>query len=237
MSKKVRIQALLLCVIMLCAAGYGAAQTPKVSKAKNVIYYIGDGMGPQAMGLLMQYARLAPNSIYSDRTSSLEKLIDQSQLGIMLNNSKSSIVIDSAGSGTQMSTGAYTLPARIGVDFNGQSVPNVLEMAKAAGKATALVTTSYLQDATPSAFGAHQQSRTLRQEISRDLLNNNIDIMLGSGSKYLNAPSLLDLAEKQGYSLVYNKLQMDGASGKLLGLFGDEGTPYAIENNKEMPNL
>ena len=30
-------------------------------KAKNVILMIGDGMGPQQIGLLESYARLAPN--------------------------------------------------------------------------------------------------------------------------------------------------------------------------------
>ena len=44
------------------------------AEIKNVILMIGDGMGPQQVGLLETYANHAPNSIYQGETTALYKL-------------------------------------------------------------------------------------------------------------------------------------------------------------------
>jgi len=40
---------------------------PEPTKVKNLILMIGDGMGPQQVGLLEEYAQRAPLSIYNDK--------------------------------------------------------------------------------------------------------------------------------------------------------------------------
>lgn len=230
----------LVCALMagVFFGGYAFGAETKSAPAKNVILLIGDGMGPQAMGLLMEYARLAPGSIYTSRESNLEKFINSSKLGVMLTYSAETVVIDSAGSGTQIAGGEFTLPQRIGVDKDGNRVETLLEKAKKAGKATGLVTTSYLQDATPASFGAHQAVRSMRFEISDDLLNNNIDVMLGGGERYFETPELLAKTKNNGYEVVYTKKELDGAkTDKILGLFGLDATPYAISKNELQPTL
>lgn len=44
------------------------------AEIKNVILMIGDGMGPQQVGLLETYANQAPNSIYKGQTTALLNL-------------------------------------------------------------------------------------------------------------------------------------------------------------------
>ena len=67
----------------LTLASYSSfAQTP----VKNVILMIGDGMGPGQMGLLEEYARKAPNSIYDGRDTAIKTLIDNGVLGMSLHS-------------------------------------------------------------------------------------------------------------------------------------------------------
>ncbi len=50
------------------------------AEIKNVILMIGDGMGPQQVGLLETYANHAPNSIYKGETTALYKLAQEGVL-------------------------------------------------------------------------------------------------------------------------------------------------------------
>ncbi|MDR0735026.1 MAG: alkaline phosphatase [Elusimicrobiota bacterium] len=234
--KKLTRYILIFCLIS-GLSGFSHAKEEKPVKAKNVIYYIGDGMGPQSLGLLVYYARLAPNSIYEDRTSNTEKFLKEAALGLMITNTESTIVTDSAASATQFSSGQYSLPHRVGIDFEGSQTITIMEKAKKRGKSTGLVTTSFLQDATPAAFVAHQISRKNFADISAELINSGTDIMLGGGKKHMSSAELIKAAKDKGYSLAYNKAQINNLSGKIIGLFGEEGTPYAIEGNSEKPNL
>jgi alkaline phosphatase len=239
MNKKI-IRAVYLLVltafIMTAASVFVSAKETAPAKAKNVILYIADGTGPQAMGLLIQYARLAPQSIYGDKASSLEKLMRQASLGLMLTNSKLTITIDSAAAATQFASGVYSLPQRVGVDFSGKPVITMLEKAKKQGKSTGLVTTTHIQDATPASFAAHQITRKNLAEISADLIKSGTDIMLGGGKQYF-PQNLIDEARGKGYNFAFNKSELASLNGKIIGLFGEHGTPYAIEHNTAQPGL
>jgi len=52
-----------------------AQPAPSTSGAKNIILMIGDGMGPQQLGLLEMYAHRAPNSVVPDRTPAMERMM------------------------------------------------------------------------------------------------------------------------------------------------------------------
>lgn len=58
------------------------------AEIKNVILMIGDGMGPQQVGLLETYANHAPNSIYKGQTTALYKLAQEGVIGSSLTNQK-----------------------------------------------------------------------------------------------------------------------------------------------------
>ena len=54
------------------------------AEIKNVILMIGDGMGPQQVGLLETYANNAPHSIYNGETTALYKLAQEGVIGSSL---------------------------------------------------------------------------------------------------------------------------------------------------------
>ncbi|MEF1307819.1 alkaline phosphatase, partial [Vibrio owensii] len=109
------------------------------AEIKNVILMIGDGMGPQQVGLLETYANHAPNSIYKGETTALYKLAQEGVIGSSLTNPEDAIVVDSACSATMLATGIPTASEVIGIDSQGNHVETILEKAKAKGKATGLV--------------------------------------------------------------------------------------------------
>ena len=227
-----------LCAVLALAVLGGAASAKEIKpvKAKNVIFYVADGMGPNTLGLLLNYARLAPGSIYKDRASNAEKFMQEASLGVMFTRTAGTIVTDSAASATQFASGAYTLPDRIGVDSNGNATVTVLEKAKKQGKSTGFVTTSYIQDATPAAFAAHQISRKNYTEISADIIKTGPDIVLGGGKDFF-PQDLIEEASAKGYNFAFNKSELAPLHGKIIGLFGGLATPYVIERNTTQPNL
>ena len=221
--------------------------------AKNVILYIGDGMGPEAMGLLMQYARYAQNSKYIEKQSVLEKFMNDSAQGLVLNNIHNGIVTDSAAAITQMTSGEISSAGYIGMNYKKQPVKTVLVKAKENGKAVGIVCDSELIDATPSGLVAHNLNRYDKDNIAEDMINSNVDVMLSGGlayfiskkqkgSKRTDNKDLVALAHKKGYDIVYDKKGLrNSRSGKILGLFSNKYMPYAIDKyereNLYVPDL
>jgi len=165
----------------LTLASYSSfAQTP----VKNVILMIGDGMGPGQMGLLEEYARKAPNSIYDGRDTAIKTLIDNGVLGMSLHSPADALVVDSACSASHLASGVDAPSEAIGIDVDGNHVESVLEIAKKLGKATGLVSDTRLTHATPAAFASHQPHRSLENKIAEDMLAAGVDVMLSGGLRY-----------------------------------------------------
>jgi alkaline phosphatase len=154
------------------------------SHVKNVILMIGDGMGPGQMGLLEQYARQAPHSIYNGRETAMKKIIDNSVLGMSLHNPADALVVDSACSASHLASGVDAPSEAVGIDMDGNHVESVLEIAKRLGKATGLVSDTRLTHATPAAFASHQPHRSLENEIAEEMLATGVDVMLSGGLRY-----------------------------------------------------
>lgn len=162
---------------------------PQVTKVKNVILMIGDGMGPQQVGLLEEYAQRAPLSVYNEKgnKTALSKFADAGQMGLSLSapyGSNGSLVVDSACSATQLATGVAAGSEMIGLDNQGNVVETILERAKAQGKATGLVSDTRITHATPAAFAAHQPHRSYEAKIAEQLIESgSVDVMLSGGAR------------------------------------------------------
>ncbi|MCK5892946.1 MAG: alkaline phosphatase [Endozoicomonadaceae bacterium] len=150
-------------------------------KVKNIIMMIGDGMGPQQIGLLQTYAHRAPHSIYKGRPTGISRVIDAGVLGISSTGSHNKIVVDSAASATQLATGESTSNTLIGMNAQGDNLETIVEYAQRMKKATGLVSDTSLTDATPASFAAHQPHRNLENEIAVDMIRIGPDIMLSGG--------------------------------------------------------
>ena len=209
-------------------------------QAKNVILFIGDGMGP-AHRLAGQFAAVGPN----DRLV-MDTLPVVGSSGTAPDDPET-VVTDSAAGAVALASGVKTYNGAIGVDAEKRPVPTILELARAAGKATGLVTTSQVTDASPAAFGAHVESRRDQSEIARQYLEESRpDVILGGGEDWWypegeagvfpdtpaedpeeasksDKGNLVTRAQELGYTYVTSAEELDAAAGpQLLGLFANE---------------
>ncbi len=205
-----------------------------------MIFIQGDGMGIAHRELI----RLA--TVGQDGDLAMNKM---DYAGLVQTDSADTeeAVTDSAAAATAYSTGVRTFNGAVGVDINSKPVTTLLESARRAGKATGLVTTSQVTDATPAAFGAHTPDRAQQSEIARQYLESSKpDVILGGGEDYWfpagnqggwpdspdfvppevskgTAGNLVERAQSLGYTYVKNGDQLAGVtSGKVLGLFANE---------------
>ena len=160
-----------------------APPSTRPASIKNVIVMIGDGMGPQQLGLLVTYAHHAPHSIYEPmgRKTALERIMESGTLGYARSEAADALVTDSGASSTQMASGEWAGAQMIGLDRNGNVVKTILEIAEELGKSTGLVTDTCITHATPAGFAAHQTHRSKQDKIALDLLEAEVDVMLGGG--------------------------------------------------------
>ncbi len=227
-------------VALVCLFAAGVLSAADV---KNVIWIIGDGMGPEIMGFFMQGARYANLDGYPDNVSHLEKMMSAGTWGLYFNNTYDTLVTDSAAAATQMATGELSRPEIIGLDFKGKTVNTRLELAKEKGKSVGVISDTYVTDATPAGFTAHAPGRGWKMDIARQQIAFGADVISGGGLKYFNTDeneNLLKEAKKQGYRVVRNKKELAKVkSGKLLGLFSDGAMPMSVELYKhpQVPTL
>jgi alkaline phosphatase len=146
--------------------------------ARNIILLIGDGMGQAHRFAGQLYAAGRYGRLAMDRLP---------HVGMMstLCLDPASFVTDSAAAATAIATGVKTANGAVSVDLDGVPHTTVLELAKRTGRATGLVTTCQLTDATPAAFGAHVPHRSNQSEIARQYLEETgVDLLLGGGGAY-----------------------------------------------------
>ncbi|WP_337022401.1 MULTISPECIES: alkaline phosphatase [unclassified Pantoea] len=198
--------------------------------AKNVILLIGDGMGDSEITAARNQAMGAGG--FFPGIDALPLTGQYTHYSLDKKTHKPNYVTDSAASATAWATGTKSYNGAIGVDVNGKDQVTILELAKAAGKATGNVSTAELQDATPAALMAHVTSRkcygpektselcptnALEQggkgSISEQMLKTRPDVTLGGGAKsfYESAKAgeyqgktLREQAQALGFQLVDN---------------------------------
>jgi alkaline phosphatase len=165
---------------------------------KNVIVMISDGWGQNQIDATSSYIHGAPERQSYARfpfqfgmsTYEVEKPADNcSPLGYDpalawsdFDYVKYPCATDSASAATAMSTGTKTYNGYIGVDVNGVPQWNITQEAKAQGKAAGVVTSVEFSHATPAGFVAHNISRNNYAAIANEMLNTNIDVIMGAGN-------------------------------------------------------
>ena len=224
--------------LRLITAGVAlACSSSALAGPKNIIYMIGDGMGP-AYTTAYRYYMDNPNTKHVDPT-----IFDQILVGMAHTYPEDdTVVTDSAASATALSTAKKSYNGAIAVDTHKAPLKTMLEIAKEKGMTTALVATSQINHATPASFAAHNESRRNYNEIADDYLDNKlagklpVDLLLGGGTQYLlrEDRNLVKEFQEAGYqySDSFSTLS-DIDKLPALGLFADKGLPYAIDENPE----
>jgi alkaline phosphatase len=183
------------------------------NKAKNVILFIGDGMGPSQVSL----ARLSIGG--ANHRLSFENF---PITGIVFNHSAQNLYTDSAAAATTWAAGVKTKNGYLSVDPEKKFVPTIPELLSTKGYLTGLVATSSITHATPAAFYAHIKSRSKHKKIAQMLVESDIAIALGGGSEFFKLP----LSDKQIHFIDNgNSLDQDNLTkhSRVLGLFAEDG--------------
>ncbi|XP_052872054.1 alkaline phosphatase 4-like [Anopheles cruzii] len=179
------------------------------SSARNVIIFVGDGMG---------IASLSTGRIYkgqrAGRSGEEEQLSFDSfpNTGLSKTYNTDRQVPDSAGTATAMFSGVKTRYGVVGVDYTitetnleAAKVSSFMEWAQAEGKRTGVVTTTRITHATPAACYAHTINRnyecgakvpvnlkTRLKDIARQLVEDapgrHMNVLLGGGRNCFGAP-------------------------------------------------
>lgn len=198
--------------------------TAKPAKsAKNIILFIGDGMG---------VAQLYAGMTVSDQVFSLEKF---PYSGLSKTSSADKYITDSAAGGTAIACGTKTNNGMIGVTPDGASVSSIMEIAHQNGLATGVVSTSAITHATPASFVAHNSGRGNYEDIAKDFLNGSLDLFIGGGEDHFRSrKDGADLAvnlKEQGFSVVYTLNDMKSTdSRKIAGLLAKVHMPKVSED-------
>ncbi|NMM95085.1 alkaline phosphatase [Bifidobacterium oedipodis] len=168
---------------------HGAAQRIAAigsASAKNVILFIGDGMGDSEITVARNYlhgvngsfdgldkigqpaslgdtnAGTGQYTTFSLGNSSDDSAMAKDKDGKLTGNTnvgKITPVTDSSASGSSWATGTKTYNNAVDVDIDGNPQLNLIELAKAKGLATGNVTTAEIQDATPAVLESHSTER------------------------------------------------------------------------------
>lgn len=143
-------------------------------KPKNIILMIGDGMG---------LSQITAGMYANDNMLNLERC---PIIGLHKCHASNKLITDSAAGATAFACGKKTYNGAIAVDSDGHALPTILEIAESKGWATGMITTSSITHATPACFIAHQEKRSMQQEIAADFLKTDIDLFIGGGKKFFD---------------------------------------------------
>ncbi|WP_265497212.1 alkaline phosphatase [Providencia rustigianii] len=204
-------------------------------QAKNVILFIGDGMGDSEITVARNYAEGAGG--FFKGIDALPITGQYTHYALDKKTQKPDYVTDSAASATAWSSGVKTYNGALGVDVFSKDHDTLIELAKRSGKATGNVTTSEIQDATPAAQFSHVTARKCygpeetsekcatnalenggRGSISEQLLITRADVTLGGGAKSFKqeakagdykGKTLEQQAIERGFSIVRDAKSLD----------------------------
>lgn len=244
-------RALVLSVLLVVLLAVPAGR----SSARGLLIFVGDGMGPQHLGLL-----LTREHVRRQAPGALARLLERGNVGLVGTWPLGSLVTDSAAAATAMGTGRTTLAGLIGLDGAGHPVPNLFEAARTAGLGTGVISSIRVTDATPAGFYAHEATRYHQRQIADQLIATGVDVALGGGVRYFlpkgtvlsercpglavteprqdvasrdDERDLLAEAADAGYETLWTRAALlgrrPGSSRRLLGLFSPDAMPYVID--------
>ena len=188
------------------------------SQAKNVILFVGDGMGPTTVAAARIFAGQQAGRDGESNSLSFEEF---PHVAFSKTYTTDFQVPDSAGTATAMLTGAKTRSRVLGVSENvdrgdcatalASPIPTLAEYAEIRGLSTGIVTTTSVTHATPASTYAHTPHRNWENDtevpqeakdagcidIATQLINfpygDGIDIVLGGGRSHFLPKTIADV--------------------------------------------
>ena len=128
---------LLLSPMLSGCATTGAMDT-SAGKAKNVILFIGDGMGPSHFGAAWFYSTRVLG-----KNLRMVEVMNAGHTAYLLNDTADAIVAESAAAAGQIATGRRMTKGSVSMAADGKTpVQTIMEIGRHKGLATGLVTSS-----------------------------------------------------------------------------------------------
>ena len=227
-----------------------ATQNNSDSTPKNIIVFIGDGMGISTITAGRIFVGQEKGQTGEEYELSFDKF---PQLALVKTYNTNAQVPDSAGTATAILSGYKTNIGAVNVRPNanvenmflegcgGETAPTLTNKAKAAKKAVGVISTARLTHATPAAMYSHIVSRDIEAEkdlqdpfdyegcksISQQLIDSDVDLALGGGRKEFTDAQL---ASWSG-TLASTKAEMLAApeDARVLGLFNSSHMSFQAD--------
>jgi len=215
---------------------------PATQETGNVIFIHPDGTTPA----YFNFARLETEG--PDGRINWDRMTDA---GVYINSIEDQLTNTSNAGAVVHSLGTKPQADSYGLDENGEPVISrsglrgvtVMEEAIAAGKATAVINSGFIAEPGTGVFLADAPDRDATQEITAEVLESGVDVILGGGeTDYLpegtvgffgeegtrtDGRNLIEEAEAMGYEVVFTREQLQNLSegtDKVLGIFAAEDT-------------
>lgn len=235
-----------------------SANSSEKKPAKNVILFIGDGMGISTITA----ARIFDGQSQGKNGEEHQLAFDTFEnVALVKTYNTNAQVPDSAGTATAIMSGYKThigsvnvppelLQARSEDSCNPDALPPTLtKRAQNAGKAVGIVSTARITHATPAAMYSHSPSRDLEADkdikgvfegcmsIAQQMVESQAEVIMGGGFKEFSDAQMETL--KTDFIYVSNKTEMMGAEpGKLRGLFNRSHMSFEADRGEtEEPSL
>lgn len=252
-------------IISACAPTKSTTQseTPESAandRAKNVIIFIGDGMGISTITA----ARIFDGQSQGKKGEEHQLAFDSFEnVALIKTYNVNAQVPDSAGTATAIMSGYKTNIGAINVrpgtndamvaeSCTSKSAPPTLtDRAKAAGLSVGIVSTARITHATPAAMYSHSPTRDWESDkditgmiaeagcvsIAQQMVDSEAEVILGGGFKEFSEAQLETL--KADFIYVTNKTEMMAAeTGKIRGLFNRSHMSFEADRAEtEEPSL
>lgn len=255
---------ILVIIISVTASSSKSSFTSSTKKHPNIIFLIGDGMGPQITSLARIYTKyiretdlnltddLASDSDPDDYILYHNDPLDgvashDCSISFTTTYSASSVVTDSAASATALSSGTKTVNGYVGITPAQDPVGTIIEAAGRKGYAGGIVCTSRITHATPAGFTAHVNDRNNEDLIAlqQATMQKYVSVYIGGGANKFNGSvredgrDLFEEAKERGFEVVTSYEQLKKVEGnksvkKLLATLTPEHFPYELERDPEM---
>lgn len=186
------------------------------AKPKNVILFIGDGMGVSTITAARIYEGQSLGHTGEEHSLFFETFPN---VALIKTYNIDAQVPDSAGTASAMNTGLVTGAGAINVQPGNVSAGctnvteagpvRIMDLAEAAGLSTGIVSSARLTHATPAAVYGHAQSRGFEgydnlsdearglgcTDLAKQLVTSNLDIALGGGHRFFTPENRGDNAD------------------------------------------
>ncbi|MGM9736467.1 MAG: alkaline phosphatase [Candidatus Cryptobacteroides sp.] len=167
-------------LLILCTLGFSACcQHNDDSKAKYIFLFIGDGMGTSSVDMTESYLSYKAGKFGGEQLT----FTRFPYFGTATTYSASQNITCSAAAGTAIATGHKTNNGSLGVDANGEPQQSMAEALHEEGYKVGIITSVTVNDATPGAFYAHNESRGNGFDIATQIVTSGFEYFAGNGFK------------------------------------------------------